>query len=293
MESEQSKKEVNFIQLDYLSMEEIKCAYAFKVFAWLIRHKNSITKLCYPSESKLVTETGLSLNTIKRAIKYLVNINKLKVIKTSGKNNHYEPLVNKKPKSNPGLIETSMSNYTSNPGLLGPSNPGLIETTPRPIRATNNIKKQDKEKTTTTKAPPKSAPHALLELSKSSSSSFFESNKEKEVPVYLLETIGFTIGHVSQIASKGILTIEEITESIKAYANVLNFDSKKTKAIKDPIAYFMGILKNGNTYLLPESTKKLMTKKATSPTKSLTEEERRKYENEAFRRTKAELLGNS
>jgi len=308
VESEQSKKQDDsFTQTYNRIYYSIPCRCARAVFHYLTTCTNISSGDCYPSIPNIVKNTLYKRNNVEKATKLLCEMELINKELHLGKNNIYtikpEIIVNnhviKSPTTTllnhllPGDLITSnyiKKNYIKKTTTTT-SNPGLIETTPRPIRATNNIKKQDKEKTTTTKAQPKSAPHAPLEKFKSSSSSFFESNKEKEIPVYLLETIGFTISHVTQIANKGILTVEEITESIKAYANVLNFDSKKAKAIKDPLAYFMGILKNGNTYLLPESTKKVITKKATSPTKPLTEEERRKYENEAFRRTKAELLG--
>ena len=66
-----------------------------------------------------------------------------------------------------------------------------------------------------------------------------------------LGPIGFTVTHLSQIASQNKLSPEIVQNSILAFAFDLQKNDKAKKIKGDPINFFMGILRNGKPYTPP------------------------------------------
>ena len=68
-----------------------------------------------------------------------------------------------------------------------------------------------------------------------------------------LALIGFTVIHLSQIASQNTLQPKAVQDSIYAFAFDLQ-KNNKAKTIKgDPLNFFMGILRNGRVYTFPSN----------------------------------------
>ena len=105
-------------------------------------------------------------------------------------------------------------------------------------------------------------------LNSSSSSNIYnkttttDTDESKQHPLYPnwqsldiepLVSIGFTVAHLSQIASQNKLQPQLVQDSIYAFAFDLQ-KNNKAKSIKgDPINFFMGILRNARVYTFPSN----------------------------------------
>ena len=92
----------------------------------------------------------------------------------------------------------------------------------------------------------------------SSSSNYINTTPElpeewKKINWTSLESIGFTLGHLTQLQRTETVSIEFIQDSIDHFAYDL-VQNGKTKEIKtNPISYFMGIMKRVGVYTAPDN----------------------------------------
>ncbi|MEI8055604.1 MAG: hypothetical protein WCH10_06425 [bacterium] len=68
-----------------------------------------------------------------------------------------------------------------------------------------------------------------------------------------LSEIGFSKKHLNQIASQLKLSPKEVQDSIYAFAFDLKENGKRKEINKDPISFFMGVLRSGGSYLPPSN----------------------------------------
>jgi hypothetical protein len=99
-----------------------------------------------------------------------------------------------------------------------------------------------------------------------------------------LQQIGFTKTHLKQIVSQNKLSPQLVQDSIYAFAFDLENNGKIKKINRDPISYFMGIVRNGQVYTFPsnyESPQDKAMRLHLERTREL-ERKRREMEKEAF-----------
>lgn len=133
-----------------------------------------------------------------------------------------------------------------------------------------------------------------------------------------LSNFGFTKTHLLQIATQSKLTIQAVQDSVYAFAFDLK-ENDKAKSIKgDTINFFMGILRNGKPYAPPsnyespqdkamriylermreiekkrvEAEKEVFTLEFNNWFRSLSDEQKRNFLPEAFRRSNPNLENN-
>jgi predicted transcriptional regulator len=78
-------------------------------------------------------------------------------------------------------------------------------------------------------------------------------NEWEQLNIYPLSEIGFTKAHLTQIQKQGILSPEDVQESINAFAFDLSVNGKANKLKGSSLNFFMGILRGGVPYAPAEN----------------------------------------
>ena len=69
----------------------------------------------------------------------------------------------------------------------------------------------------------------------------------------MLESIGLTFGHITQLQRSGVISTEIVQDSINHFAYDLMHNHKAKEIKTNPIAYFMGIMKRAGIYTAPDN----------------------------------------
>ena len=79
------------------------------------------------------------------------------------------------------------------------------------------------------------------------------SDEWQKIDISLLESIGLTFGHLTQLQRSGIESVEIIQDSINHFAYDLIHNHKIKEIKTTPIGYFMGIMKRAGIYTAPDN----------------------------------------
>lgn len=205
---------------------------------------------CFPSISRLMEETCLSRNTLIKVRKSLIQKGFLEYTGVyKGKQNQIKEMRL--------LYPTELTNTKIDTGekltsiKIGMGTSTKIATGTHTKIGTHNLSIEPINRNTTTTNTAiidRKGDNTCLYNSKSKSSSCFFISE-------LLKEIGLTIDHLNQLEKCDHLTIKSINQSLDHFEFDLAYNHKLTQIKKDPVAFFIGIMRKSGFYAPPSNFK--------------------------------------